>query len=168
MRSKKVLCLLVAVCFGLVMAGVAVATDKGPETITMDSKVYPKHKKSLVTFSHQKHNVDYKIACDECHHVYKDGKNVWKEGDDVGKCSCCHSGAKAPKEPKLSKAEKIKGYHYAAIHARSPRPSVPSAILRPPNNQKRLVSVFSDLTFFVPCPWNERLEGLSDYNRQAF
>jgi len=116
MSSRKVLSLLVAVCFGLVMAGVAVATDKGPETITMDSKVYPKHKKSLVTFSHQKHNVDYKVACNDCHHVYKDGKNVWKEGDEVKKCDCCHSGAKAPKEPKLSKKEKIKGYHYAAIH----------------------------------------------------
>lgn len=116
MRSKKVLSLLVAVCFGLVMAGVAVATDKGPETITMDSKVYPKHKKSLVTFSHQKHNVDYKIACDDCHHVYKDGKNVWKEGDEVQKCDACHTGAKAPREPKLSKEEKIKGYQYSAIH----------------------------------------------------
>lgn len=120
MRSRKVLSLLVAVCFGLVMAGVAVATDKGPETITMESKVFPKHKKSLVTLSHQKHNVDYKIACDDCHHVYKDGKNVWKEGDEVQKCEACHTEAKAPKakegEPKLSKEEKIKKYMYSAIH----------------------------------------------------
>jgi len=116
MRSRKVLSLLIAVCFGLVMAGVAVAADKGPETITMDSKVYAKHKKSLVVFSHHKHNVDYKVACDDCHHVYKDGKNVWKEGEAVQKCDACHSGAKAPKEPKLSKEEQIKGYHYSAIH----------------------------------------------------
>ncbi|MEA3386133.1 MAG: cytochrome c3 family protein [Thermodesulfobacteriota bacterium] len=116
MRSKKVLSLLVAVCFSLVMAGIAVAADKGPETITMDSKVYAKHKKSLVVLSHAKHNVDYGIACAECHHVYKDGKNVWKEGDAVQKCDACHSEAKAPREPKLSKEEKIKGYHYSAIH----------------------------------------------------
>ena len=116
MRSRKVLSLLIAFCFGLVMAGVAVATDKGPETITMDSKVYPEHKKSLVIFSHQKHNVDYQIACSECHHVYQDGKNVWKEGDEVKKCDCCHAGAKAPSGEKLSKGEKIKGYHYSAIH----------------------------------------------------
>ncbi|MCK4425118.1 MAG: cytochrome c3 family protein [Deltaproteobacteria bacterium] len=117
--------MVVAVCFGFVMAGVAVATDKGPETITMDSKVYatkayPKHKKALVTLSHAKHNVDYKITCTECHHVYQDGKNVWKEGDEVQKCEACHSEAKAPKakegEPKLSKEEKIKKYHYSAIH----------------------------------------------------
>jgi hypothetical protein len=116
MRSKKVLCLLVAVCFGLVMAGVAVANDKGPETITMDSKVFPEHKKSLVTFNHAKHNVDYKVVCAECHHVYQDGKNVWKEGDEVKKCDVCHTGAKAPKEPALSKEEEIKGYYYSAIH----------------------------------------------------
>ena len=120
MSSRKVLSLFVAVCFGLVMAGVAMATDKGPETITMDSKVYETHKKALVTFSHAKHNVDYKITCAECHHVYQDGKNVWKEGDEVQKCEVCHTGAKAPKakegEPALSKEEKIKGYHYSAIH----------------------------------------------------
>ncbi len=116
MKSKKVLSLLIAVCFSLVMAGMVMAADKGPETITMDSKVFSKHKKSLVTFSHQKHNVDYKVACDDCHHVYKDGKNVWKEGNEVKKCECCHTGAKAPKEPKLSKKEQIKGYMYSAIH----------------------------------------------------
>ncbi|MDL1958830.1 MAG: cytochrome c family protein [Deltaproteobacteria bacterium] len=116
MKSSKVISMVVAVCFGLVMAGVAMATDKGPETITMDSKVFAKHKKSLVIFNHAKHNVDYKIACTECHHVYKDGKNVWKEGDAVQKCDACHTGAKAPKEPKLSKEEQIKGYMYSAIH----------------------------------------------------
>jgi DnaJ-class molecular chaperone len=26
----------------------------------------------------------------ECHHVIKDGKNVWKEGDKVAMCSSCH------------------------------------------------------------------------------
>jgi hypothetical protein len=53
--------------------------------------------------------------------VYQDGKNVWKEGDEVQKCEACHTEAKAPKakegEPKLSKAEKIKKYMYSAIHA---------------------------------------------------
>jgi hypothetical protein len=115
MNNRKMLSLLVAVCFGVVLAGVALATDnKGPDTIVMDSKVFPEHKKSLVTFSHQKHNVDYNIACSECHHVYQDGKNVWKEGDPVQKCTECHSGDKAPSG--LSKEEKIKGYYYDAVH----------------------------------------------------
>jgi hypothetical protein len=120
MKSSKIISVAVTICFGLVMAGVALATDKGPETITMDSKVYAKHTKALVTFSHAKHNVDYNITCTECHHNYQDGKNVWKEGDEVKKCDSCHTGAKAPKakegEPALSKEEVIKGYHYSAIH----------------------------------------------------
>jgi hypothetical protein len=73
-----------------------------------------------VTFTHKKHNVDYQIACADCHHVYKDGKNAWKEGDAVQKCEACHSQAKPPRakagEPGLSKEEKIKSYHYSAIH----------------------------------------------------
>jgi len=31
-----------------------------------------------------------KIECIECHHLYKDGKNTWKEGDKVQKCAECH------------------------------------------------------------------------------
>jgi hypothetical protein len=97
----------------------ATATDPA-DTMTMNSKVYKKHKKVLVTFTHKKHNVDYKIACADCHHVYKDGKNVWKKTEAVQKCDACHSEAKAPKakkgEPKIPKKEKITKYHYSAIH----------------------------------------------------
>lgn len=96
---------------------------EAPDDITMNSKVFKKHKKALVTLTHKKHNVDYKIACADCHHVYKDGKNVWNKGDPVQKCDAegCHSKAKAPKakegEKKLSRKEKAsQGYHYSAIH----------------------------------------------------
>jgi hypothetical protein len=88
--------------------------------MTMNSGVYAKHTKGLATFNHKKHNEDYKVPCNDCHHVYKDGKNVWKEGDEVQKCETCHSEASAPKAkegaPKLSKAEKIKRFHKDAIH----------------------------------------------------
>jgi len=41
-----------------------------------------------------KHQKDYKITCTECHHLYKDGKNTWKEGvTKVQKCSECHKAA---------------------------------------------------------------------------
>jgi uncharacterized membrane-anchored protein len=119
--KKRLWITLVVAAFGVVflVAGVY-ATQQAADCMTLNSKVYAKHKKALVTFTHKKHNVDYKIACTDCHHVYKDGKNVWKEDDEVQKCEACHSEAKAPKakkgEPKLSKAEKIKQYHYDAIH----------------------------------------------------
>ena len=115
--NKKLLSLLIVTCVGLLFltGGILTAADV-PDTVKMDSKVYPKHKKGIVVFSHKKHNVDYKIACTECHHVYKDGKNNWKEGDPVQKCEACHSKPKKPKDVKMKKAEKIKEFHYSAIH----------------------------------------------------
>jgi hypothetical protein len=121
---KRSLLVLTAVAMGVVfLFALAYATQQAPDNITMESKVYKKHKKALVNLSHKKHNVDYKIPCTDCHHVYKDGKNVWKEGDAVQKCDAegCHSKAKAPKakegEKKLSRKDKAsQGFHYSAIH----------------------------------------------------
>ncbi len=104
-----------------VLVGTLTAADKpeAPENITMNSKVHPKHTKKLVTFSHKKHADHKDIGCADCHHVYKEGKNIWKEGDPVQKCEECHSEPKKPKEDKtkMTKAEKIKKYHKDAIHA---------------------------------------------------
>ena len=121
---KRSLLVLTAVAMGVVfLFALAYATQQAPDNITMESKVYTKHKKALVNLSHKKHNVDYAIPCTDCHHVYKDGKNVWKEGDAVQKCDAegCHCKAKAPKakegEKKLSRKEKAsQGFHYSAIH----------------------------------------------------
>ncbi len=114
--SKKSLSILLVIFAAMLFlgAGVLTAAD-APETITMDSKIYPKHTKKLVTFTHKKH-IDKPLACADCHHVYKDGKNTWKEGDAVQKCEECHS--KVGKAPKgMKKAEKIKDYHKDALHA---------------------------------------------------
>ncbi|MBW1828207.1 MAG: cytochrome c3 family protein [Deltaproteobacteria bacterium] len=90
-----------------------------PDSVTMDSKIYPKHTKGLCTFSHKKHADHKDIGCADCHHVYTDGKNTWKEGDEVQKCEACHSEPAKPKgdKTKMSKAEKIKKYHKDALHA---------------------------------------------------
>ena len=122
--KKRSLLVLAAAAMGVVFLFAFVyAAQQAPDNITMNSKVYAKHKKALVTLTHKKHSVDYKVACTDCHHIYKDGKNVWKEGDAVQKCDAkaCHDKAKAPKtkegEKKLSRMEKLKqGYHYSAIH----------------------------------------------------
>ena len=116
--KKTSLLVSTAVVMGMVFVltlGYAVCSD-APETITMDSKVFGEHTKALVTFSHKKHNVDYKVACAECHHKYEGGKNVWKEGDPVEKCDACHKEAKPPAGDKSSKAEKIQKYYFTAIH----------------------------------------------------
>jgi hypothetical protein len=120
MKEKAVLVFMASVLgVALLFAGVY-AMEQAPDTVTMHSPVFDKHKKGLVTFTHMKHHMDYKIPCADCHHVYKEGKNVWKEGDEVQKCMYCHSEPKAPRAEKgesaPSKAEKIKKYYYSAIH----------------------------------------------------
>ncbi len=118
--NKKLLSLLLVTIFGMIFlaVGALTATDV-PDTIKIASKVYPKLTKPAVTLTHKKHSVDYKIACTECHHDYKDGKNIWEEGKKVEKCEVCHKEPKKPKgdKTKMKKAEKIKKYHYSAIHA---------------------------------------------------
>jgi len=119
MKKKTSSLLTVALLGTVLVLGVGYAAQQAPDDMTMNSKIYTTHTKSLVTFAHKKHNVDYKIACVDCHHVLKDGKNVWKEGDEVQTCEACHSEAKPPTgkdAPKMSKQEKISKYHYAAIH----------------------------------------------------
>ena len=69
--------------------GALIAAD-APDEIAIKSKAFETYKKAAVNLSHKKHAVDYKIACSECHHVYKEGKNVFKEGDPVQACSECH------------------------------------------------------------------------------
>jgi len=71
------------------------------ETITIYAKLFKKHTKGPVKLTHDKHSKDYKIACNECHHVYENGKNVWKEGKDVDKCEVCHNEPTVKREKTL-------------------------------------------------------------------
>lgn len=87
--------LILAALFGIVFLTVGVLTAANlpanfPDTVIIQSKGYRRVQKGPVKFDHKKHAVGYKIACTECHHVYKDGKNIWKEGDPVQPCSACH------------------------------------------------------------------------------
>ena len=65
-----------------------------PETIKIYNKGYRRKLYKPVEFPHLAHIDDYGFECTECHHNYKDGKNVWKEGDPVRRCMVCHSPTK--------------------------------------------------------------------------
>ena len=84
------------------MTGALIAADV-PDEISIHEKAFKKYKKGPVKLDHKKHSTEYKVACTECHHVYKDGKNVWKEGDKVQKCMECHNEPTIKGEKKLSK-----------------------------------------------------------------
>ncbi len=106
---KRKLGTLLLVCLaGLLFLAVGVLTAADvPKEIVIEGKGYKKDKKGPVKFLHEKHAKDYKIACTECHHNYKDGKNVWKQGDPVKKCSACHDPQK--KQGKVMKLQNA--YH---------------------------------------------------------
>ncbi|HUT72101.1 MAG TPA: cytochrome c3 family protein [Desulfatiglandales bacterium] len=94
MRKNVVVLLGVIVSIALfVGVGVLIAADV-PDEVSIHSDAFGTHKKGSVNLTHKKHNVDYKVACAECHHVYEAGKNVYKEGDPVKKCSECHDPVK--------------------------------------------------------------------------
>jgi len=98
---KRFCILFTAVLAGLVFfsVGTLIAAEQVvPDKLEIENKGYKKDKKRPVLFSHKKHSTEYKVACADCHHVYKDGKNVWKEGDHVDKCSKCHDLNKSTEE----------------------------------------------------------------------
>jgi len=92
--------------------GILIATElptEAPDEINIYSDAYEKskkkHKYGPTPFTHKKHNVDYKIVCTECHHVYEGKKNLFKEGDPVQKCTECHEVKKSEgKKKKLTLA----------------------------------------------------------------
>ena len=63
-------------------------------------------KRGPVEFSHRAHHEDYKLKCQQCHHEFDGGKNIWKEGDPATKCAECHMTPLKPegKMPSLHQA----------------------------------------------------------------
>jgi len=51
-----------------------------PEDIVFDEEICKHNRKGPVAFSHLTHAEDYELSCTQCHHEYKDGKNVWEGG----------------------------------------------------------------------------------------
>ncbi len=95
MRKRVLFLSTVIPCIALFMGlGLLIAEDQ-PDEIIIKADAFKTYKKGPVPFTHKKHNVDYKIACRDCHHVYVEGENVYKEGDPVQKCSACHDPLKS-------------------------------------------------------------------------
>jgi hypothetical protein len=103
---KNILVLVGVILSIAVFIGVGILTAADvPDEICIYSDAFKTHKKGSVKLTHKKHNVDYKIACTECHHVYEGGKNIYKEGAPVQKCSECHDLVKSEgKKKKLNLA----------------------------------------------------------------
>jgi len=75
--------------------------------ITLDSQEFKTRKKVSVSLSHLKHINEYGVTCTECHHEYKDGKNIWTQNDPVKRCVDCHD----PEETKDGVMKLQNAYH---------------------------------------------------------
>ena len=106
--NKRFMGLLTIILTGLLFLTVGALTAADvPDENMIENTGYKKDKKGPVKLTHKKHSEDYKVGCTECHHDFKDGKNVWKEGDPVQKCSACHDPLK-----KQGKTKKLQNaYH---------------------------------------------------------
>ena len=66
-----------------------------PDKIVLDnSKALGGKTRPAVTFPHNRH-AEAGLSCKDCHHIYKDGKNVLdedtlEEGKEGIRCSACH------------------------------------------------------------------------------
>lgn len=99
---RKLIIAVMIICFGLT-AGLSTVAISGTECkpkFIIETKGLKKDLKPGVGFTHKLHARKYGIECTECHHVFKDGKNVFKEGDNVQKCAECHTYKKAKGTPK--------------------------------------------------------------------
>ncbi len=65
------------------------------------SELWEKHTKGAPILTHEKHIQVHKIECNECHHIYENGINLWKEGMPVDKCEKCHNEPTIKEEKKL-------------------------------------------------------------------
>jgi hypothetical protein len=99
--GRVVLALILGVALTVAFTLAYAKTEVPAEDLVIKSDVFKKHKKSPVTFSHKKHKG---FECTRCHHEMKDGKNVWKKGQEVKKCGACHKLKKEGKVKKLEKA----------------------------------------------------------------
>lgn len=110
-RARVLICLALGAAF-LVAVTLAYAATKAPDkdVVIHTKEVFKETKKTPVTFSHEKHK---DAKCDDCHHDFQEGKNVWKEGMEVKKCGACHLLEAKDKILKLEKAyhDKCQGCH---------------------------------------------------------
>lgn len=92
-----------AMVLGLCFTGAAIAQDKGPAEMTLESTIDGAKKAKPALFPHAKHQET--LACAECHHSKgDDGKQVaYTEGMKIEKCESCHNKAAGmPEELKIS------------------------------------------------------------------
>jgi len=80
----------------------------------IDNSVFDKPNRTPAVFNHDEHNEKAEIdECNECHHIYEDGKLMEDESSEDQSCSDCHELVSNTNMPSLRKAfhKNCKGCH---------------------------------------------------------
>ena len=90
----SILFLIITVGFFTATSAKEAATSS-LDAFTIENTGYKSERKGPVDFTHRKHALDYRVSCWDCHHEYKDGKNVWSPWEQTQQCSECHDPVKS-------------------------------------------------------------------------
>jgi hypothetical protein len=80
----------------------------------VSTEAFSKPQRPAAVFPHDAHNEKAGIdGCNQCHHVYENGKLVEDESSEDRRCSDCHGAEAAGRQPGLMKAFHLncKGCH---------------------------------------------------------
>ena len=84
------------------------------DMVVVDDSGFKTLQRPAAVFMHDRHNETAGIEeCNECHHVYEDGKRVPDESSEDESCSGCHGLEASGSQPGLMKAfhANCKGCH---------------------------------------------------------
>jgi len=96
------------------MVFIFTVTYSQEDMVVVDNTVFRNSQRPPAAFQHDKHNKDAGIEyCDECHHVYENGKKLEDESSEDKRCSECHKLKSSGSMLRLIKAfhTKCKGCH---------------------------------------------------------
>ena len=84
------------------------------DLVVLDNSMFDNPQRPPVVFNHEQHNESAEIDnCNECHHVYENGKLIEDESSEDQSCSECHDLKDSGRQPALMKAYHLncKGCH---------------------------------------------------------
>jgi hypothetical protein len=86
--SKKKVALYIALAglASLVVFGVAYAQD---DILWLEHDIFEGRERPGVAFPHALHADYLGLDCLECHHIYRNGENVWDDSEEID-CTACH------------------------------------------------------------------------------
>lgn len=109
--NKSAITIIAAVVTSLFVFVTAYSQE---DMTVVDNSVFENPQREPSAFRHDEHNEAAEVEeCNECHHIYEDGKKLEDESSEDQRCSECHELSASGNPPALTKAfhTNCKGCH---------------------------------------------------------